>query len=689
MAASPSRPFSRVAHRLAGLLLAGLAVHALADGPPSSNGVISNPTLVANQSVAAAQAAGVITTFMGTGAQECDTNGKNCHSVFGSDDSVDYSGLQTQAQSITGVQSSSFASGDASIDPGDTNTISTQTSSLAIACRDTTPKVISGIAIKLTSCQVNTQGDAKISFSVCTAPSRGNPVTPPAKVMDCSTDPSSPDFTPKAGYSCRRPTCDTEPMDSQNGWSSPTTISWSAATAAAATTAANAAAAAASTAAASPSAAASAAAAAAAATSTAAANAAASNGLGLVFSPPLSGGSVASLTSDSDTMEAVKVVQTFINNQTLQTAVGLKVAFRYKSTVTKDMMIQGQSAVPNPGANTAQWDTILKLNGNAAIPQYQKTYAANGSTCIQQIQNGIGKDGVISVCDQSYTNESGIKPIAKTATVAAEGQDCGTTSQCLSQVVNTNTWTQSCNADVPLSMRKCTTKQDYTMETLSYTRTRTTEVCTEARAIATYTCQTKSTVGAAETVWAPASDLTFAGSTGVQTMMKYVRTFTTPKATQVVSAQIGTLWVDNWGEIRLNGTRIWARYDNNLGNVLNGDMYNNCDNETWTESYYDDNSGQYVDYPVTGVMCTMSDGTRQQANYSDACSGLCANQQTVNLAIPMNLVKLDGDNTITMACFNNLGRSECNFTINLEYLNISKYTVDDSQCAPYETTASP
>ncbi|KVP97058.1 hypothetical protein WJ97_14665, partial [Burkholderia ubonensis] len=212
-----------------------------------------------------------------------------------------------------------------------------------------------------------------------------------------------------------------------------------------------------------------------------------------IFYPPLNG-QIASFTADSDNMTAVKIVQTFVNSETKRTAVGLKVAYRHKTQVTKDMMVAGPSSVPNPSANTAQWDTVLKLQGNEKIPQYQQQYAKNGTECLQQIQGGIAKDGKISVCDPNYTNESGIKPLAKTAQVATEGQDCGTTPQCLTKVVNTQTWTEMCSSEVPMAMRNCTTKQDYTIDHLSYTRTRTQELCHETRSSAEYSCNTSGSV---------------------------------------------------------------------------------------------------------------------------------------------------------------------------------------------------
>lgn len=441
---------------LVGIAALALTAAAQADGPPTSNGVISNPTLVQNQTVAKAQAAGVITTFMSQGAQSCDDNGKNCHSVFGSDDTPDYNTLQQSSQSLTGVSAFSYLQDtDGSDDGGASNSIASQMGTLALACGDTSVHKVAGIAVKFTNCQVNANGDALVSVQVCSAPARQNPITPPKNEVVCSTDPASKNYTAPAGYVCHKPACDTEPLNSLDGWTSPQTVSWQANL-----------------------------------PSTATADQQSKNGLGLIFYPSLTAGqlSLASFTTDSDNMTAVKIVQSFINSQTNRTAVGLKIAYRHKTQVTKDMMVQGAGSVPNPGQNTSQWDTIQKLQTNASIPMYQQQYAKNGSECLQQIGSGMSKDGKITVCDPNYTNESGIKPLQKTAQVAVEGQDCGTTPQCLNKVVNTNTWTESCSADVPTALRSCTTKQDYTTQKISYTRTRPQEICHEARTQANYSC---------------------------------------------------------------------------------------------------------------------------------------------------------------------------------------------------------
>ncbi|WP_126223636.1 hypothetical protein [Burkholderia ambifaria] len=435
---------------LAGTFIAGTA-HA--DGPPSSNGVISNPSLNSNKTLVQAQGVNVITTFMSKGSQTCDAKGQNCHSSFGSDDTMDYTTMQQNANSSSGTQSFSFQ------DDNNSTAVSAQTGTLAIACGDTTAHTVGGVAVKATSCEVNSSGDARVIMQACSAPSRGNPVTPPPNAVPCSSDPTASNYLPPQGKVCMRPTCDTEQVDSLNGWSSPVTLVYHASLPANATTQDQ-----------------------------------TNNGLALSFYPPISG-SVTDFTVDSDNMTALKVVETAVNEQTHQTAVGLKVAYRYKTAITKQMMTQGLSAVPNPGQHTDAWDSVQKLQTNPLVAQYGAKDTSNGTDCMNQLQSGVATDGKISVCDPNYSNESGIRPIARTAQVAAEGQNCGTTPQCLQQVVNTNTWTELCEADVPLSIRSCETKTSYTLNDLSYTRTRKQEVCHEQRTTAQYGCLTQGGVG--------------------------------------------------------------------------------------------------------------------------------------------------------------------------------------------------
>ncbi len=420
------------------------------EGPPTVNGVIKDPTLVQNQNIAKAQAVGAITTFMSKGAQECDAEGKNCRSLFGDDDGIDYASMQMSTKALTGVDSYSFAGDDDS-----SNSISSQMGTAALACGDKEVKLVAGVSIKMLECSVAANGNAQAKVQVCTATARGNPVVNPDNAVPCSSDPSAQNFKAPFGQVCMKPACDTEPVNSLNGWSSPATITWKASLPSNATEAEK-----------------------------------SNNGLAMVFYPALTGGAAPSFSADSDNMTALKIVQSFKDNETGASAIGLRVAYRYKVQITKAMLAGGSAAVPNPKDHSSSWETIEKLQGNALIPQYQAQYAANGSECLQQIQNGIASDGIISVCDQGYTNESGIRPIALTAQVATEGQDCSSVPQCLKQVVNTNTWKEFCSADVPLAMRSCSTKQDYTMEKVSYTRTRTTEICHEERVTAEYACTT-------------------------------------------------------------------------------------------------------------------------------------------------------------------------------------------------------
>lgn len=440
------RPLSIV---LAGLILAG-ALPARAEGPPrlAGSAAIGNETLVANQQVAKAQAAGAITSFMTKGAQECDAEGE-CRSLFGADDKLDYTSMQSTAQALTGSQAFNFTDKD-----GSSSSVSAQTSSLAVACGDYRTKTVSGVAFKVTHCQVNSSGDAQLSFKVCSAPTRGLPISPPDNTVECSSNASDPTFHPPAGKICKKAACDTEPEGSLNGWSAVNTVNFTASLPEDATD-----------------------------------DEKTENGLGLVFYPPLSGGVPRNFKADSDNLTAVKIVQTFVNTGTGKTALGLRVAYRKKSKVTRDMIMQGAAGVPNPRDHTEAWDTITKLQGNAMLPQYQQKYAQNGTDCLRQIHQGIASDGKIKVCDESF-DQNGIKPLARTAQVAAEGQDCGTTQQCLQEVVNTNTWKQTCRSDVPLSLRKCETLTDYTMNTHIGSRTRPTETCQEKRLVTENECTT-------------------------------------------------------------------------------------------------------------------------------------------------------------------------------------------------------
>ena len=432
------------------LLALGIGFSAIAqEGPPMANGVIADASLTQDPAGVRAKATATITTFMSKGAQVCDDKGQNCHSAFGQG-GMDFNGVQSSAQRTLNVQSFSFS------DPGGSNNVSAQLGTLALSCGDYRTKSVAGVAFKLTGCTVNSNGDAQVSYRVCTAPARGLSVSQPANGMECSDDPTQPNFRPKPGMVCLKAACDTEPEGSLNGWSPEQTSVFTANLPASAS-----------------------------------AQEVSNNGLGLVFYPSLSGGVPADYRADSDNMTAVKVVQTFVNSSTDQAAVGLKIAFRQKTQLTKEKIAGGVYSTPNPREHTAAWDTITKLQGNARIPQLQAKYASKGTKCIQQIQSGLGNDGKVTVCEEDYESESGVKPLARTAQVAAEGQNCASTAQCLQEVVNTQNWQQKCRSDVPLAIRKCSTTREYELSTRTFTRTANTDICTETRTQYTFSCVTE------------------------------------------------------------------------------------------------------------------------------------------------------------------------------------------------------
>jgi hypothetical protein len=414
-----------------------------------------NPNLVANQEVADAQGVNVITTFMTSGTQTCNSQGEDCTGDFGSDDSVNYLNMQAQAQAATGVQGYSFMGGN---DETDSDDVSTQQGTLEIACGDISPHMVAGIAVKSTYCTVDAQGDATVTMQVCTGPSYGDAVTTPPNTVQCSTNPSDPTFFPPAGYACARPVCDTQPEGSQYGWSAPFTIVFMASLPAGASTQEQ-----------------------------------TSNGLGMTFYPPLTSGTTASFSADSQSMTAIQIVETGINSQTQRTAVAMNVAFRSETSITSTELATN-TTTNDPSTYSDSWDDILRLQANPLYAQYSGTDEAQGTACLNQIYSGIEGNGTVYVCDPTY-NQNGVHPLALSAQVGTQGEDCGTTQQCLSEVVNTTSWTQQCVADVPLAIASCETTTAYTMDQIGLTANQVTEVCQETRAVAQYSCSTTASAG--------------------------------------------------------------------------------------------------------------------------------------------------------------------------------------------------
>lgn len=422
---------------------------ALALGIGAGPCVAADSPLVANQDIAKAQAVGAITVFMTKGAQTCDAAGTNCHSVFGADDTPDYASLQAKATSITGVQAFGYN------DPtGGAASVSAQTATLALLCGDTKTKIAAGVAFKLTACSVNVAGDAQISFKVCTAPSRGRPVSPLQNTVVCATDITSSNYRPPEGKSCLTDSCDTSAVGSQDGWSAVTTLIWKATLPAGSTDADT-----------------------------------AKNGLALVFYPPLDGAITPSFSADSENMTAVKIIESFVNSKTKQVALGLRLAYRHTTVMSTTTLTAPAADIAHPGSHTAAWDQVTRMANNPLIAPMQTTMGNNASTCLDQLQKGLSTTGVISVCDPTY-NKNGNKPGALSAQVIAAGQGCASTQQCLQQIVNTNTWTQTCKSAVPLAIASCRTTTAYTQPAITSTKTATQEICHEKRFAAEHDCVT-------------------------------------------------------------------------------------------------------------------------------------------------------------------------------------------------------
>ncbi|WP_087865143.1 hypothetical protein [Comamonas thiooxydans] len=610
--------------------------------PLDAAGNVSDPTLVENQNIAKAQAVGAITSFMKDGTKTCDDDGQNCRSLFGNDDNMDYTSMQGAAKSLTGVDSFSFES------DGNSNAVSSQVGDLAVACGPgmaAVEKTVSGVAVRVLNCLVNTSGDTRAQVQICTAPSRGNVIKNPENAVECGRDPAGANYRAPEGYTCAKPACETEPLNTLNGWSSPVELTWSASMA-----------------------------------STGSDEEKSKNGLGMVHYPPLNG-QVVSFSQDSDNMTAMKIVSSYMDNTTKATAMGMRIAYRYKATVTKEMLTAGAAAISNPNEVSADWATVEKLQADPMIPQLQQQYGANGSECLQQIVSGVAGDGKVFVCDQTYTNEAGIKPIALSAQVAAEGQECSTVPQCLKEVINTNTWTEVCMADVPLAMRKCSTTQDYTMEKVSYTRTRSSEFCHESRLVAEYSCETTAVASVGAPTWLPLDSFRFSGSTSRQTVLKQASSVTIPSGMIITKARISYLHIDNWGELRINNNRIWFSADNNLLTVKDNNTYDNCNNESWEMRYCDSDSGCY-NYTEYGVRCIQQDGTKVQADFSDYCGWHCGSPNVVDIQFDPGVFRT-GQNVLQMSCFNRYGPSACTMNLEVEALPELAYTITNA-CSFYE-----
>lgn len=399
-----------------------------------------------NQNVAKTQAMGSTLNILNKGTQACDAEGKNCQSGFGRDDQFNLSRMGNKMNSTLGVTGQSFGASDGA------GSLSSQTGALMISCTNTKVHTTVGVALKVIDCAYDAAGNAAMNYKLCTAPSRGFKVSASSNEVQCSTDPASPNYKPPLGKVCAAPTCDSEPENSLNGWTSVQTVQFDKGTSVSGTKAQKDA-----------------------------------NGLKLTMYPNPEQ-IVTSFGTDGESLIAVRVAGVQPDVKTKELKLATLVGYRFKR-ITKNSDITSRQSLP-AGKEPPFVETMRKLQNDPLIPAMQQEVGKRMTPCIDGIYEGVGETGSISVCNPTF-NKYGITPATKTAQVAAMNKACETKTQCIQELVKTSTYTTECVADIPLANKNCTTTTDYTLETLEYNRTRPTELCHEARMQAQYGCTTE------------------------------------------------------------------------------------------------------------------------------------------------------------------------------------------------------
>lgn len=415
--------------------------------PESSNGMINNPILTQNQDIINIQGVGAVIKFMEHGANTCDDNGENCRSLFGSDDSFDFTSASGMSHAFSGAEGMLFenlAESSASI--------ASQVGSLALRCDDRSPHIIAGVAFKALACYVNSSGEAELTYQTCSAPMRGLAVIPPANAVACSSNPNSPNFNPPPGQTCLKRSCASEPEGSLDGWTKAKTIKWNPSQHPGVPTFEE-----------------------------------PNNGMGITAYPDL-GGTQLSLTSVAQGLTAVRIAKTHIDPPTGDQTIGLNIVYRHSIELTKSMLEEGSSAVPNPEAHSSQWEIIQKLAVNKDISKYEADFAESSTLCLQKLHEGLISASEVKVCNEGFSNESGLKAIATAAKISAADGSCGTVSQCVKEVTTTNSWEHTCQSEIPMLTRECITTTTHEQEDLGSYRTRTFDACSERRSTFTSTC---------------------------------------------------------------------------------------------------------------------------------------------------------------------------------------------------------
>ena len=404
--------------------------------------------LTANQNIAKTQAMGSTLNILNKGTQTCDADGKNCQSGFGKDDQFNLTRMNSTFGSATGIIGQSFGASDGA------GNLSSQTGSLMISC--TTPKVHTavGIAIKVLDCAYDAAGNAAMNYKVCTATSRGFKVSPPDNAVVCSNSPVAPNYKAPLGKVCAAPTCDTEAEGSLNGWTETQTIQYFKDVSDNGTKEEKDA-----------------------------------NGLKLTLYPNPNKVS-ASFGSDGESLTALRIAGVTPDVKTKELKLATLIAHRYKR-ITKNTDVTSRQALP-AGQEPPFVETMRKIQNDPMFPEKQREVGKSLTPCIDKIYEGVGDTGNIAICEPNF-NKYGIKPVAKTAQVAAMNKACQTTTQCIQELVKTSTHTTECVVDIPLANKNCITTTDFTLEKLEYSRTRPTELCHESRTHAEYACKTEAT----------------------------------------------------------------------------------------------------------------------------------------------------------------------------------------------------
>lgn len=397
------------------------------------------------QNISHVQSARTIQKFMNEDTVDCvDKDCTKKARIFDDEGRMNYGYIAGKANKTMGTNAQILASDEES------SSVASQVGKQALLCAAPNgrtdpafarPVIVAGVAFKPIQCTADELGNASVRFRICTAPAFGKPITNSPNAVPCSDDPKAPNYRAPAGYVCATQACDSEPEGSEFGWSAEQT-----AVRVAGSTADN-------------------------------------NGRSMIFYPTLGGGG--DYTSDAETLTVVKIVDTYAKDGS--SAIGMRIALRYKRQVTKETLRGEGAPVLKPEENTAQWRAVESLNNNDRLSQETATQGGRGAACIKNVVNGLASDGHISICDENH-NQKGAAPLAVSAQVVTEAADCTTVTKCVSELVETKTWTETCSSPVTISSKVCKTTTAWQLYQQYDDSTRLLAQCTETRNSSTPSC---------------------------------------------------------------------------------------------------------------------------------------------------------------------------------------------------------